>query len=214
MRGVRVHRTALRCTRIHGFRAAAIFYPNFYPKRQRGGSPTRRTSALGASGPSALTRAAGCPHVIHRALASQVKLVWDGRGPAVPADEPGGGDHGEDDEQDSACDQITGYGGLGTVTRELDSGLGVSFGQSAYQVDLCQPRSVWQPFAEDYFHRFGLAGGDGDVVVNLERSGGEAARAVGELQVAADVEGPAAGVVDMRYDNGLAVGGPGRGKAM
>ena len=37
MRGVRVHRPALRCTRIHGFRAAAIYYPNFYPKRQRGG---------------------------------------------------------------------------------------------------------------------------------------------------------------------------------
>jgi hypothetical protein len=37
MRGVRVHRTAPRCTRIHGFRAAAIFYPNFYPKRRRSG---------------------------------------------------------------------------------------------------------------------------------------------------------------------------------
>ena len=37
MRGVRVHRTALRCTRVHGFRAAAIFYPNFYPKRQHSG---------------------------------------------------------------------------------------------------------------------------------------------------------------------------------
>ena len=35
MRGVRVHRTAPRCTRIHGSRAAAIFYPNFYPKRRR-----------------------------------------------------------------------------------------------------------------------------------------------------------------------------------
>jgi hypothetical protein len=37
MRGVRVHRPALHCIRIHGFRAAAIFYPNFYPKRQCGG---------------------------------------------------------------------------------------------------------------------------------------------------------------------------------
>ena len=37
MRGVRVQRTTLRCTRLHGFRAAAIIYPNFYPKRHRGG---------------------------------------------------------------------------------------------------------------------------------------------------------------------------------
>jgi hypothetical protein len=37
MRGAEVHRPALRCTRIHGFRVAAVFHPNFYPKRRRGG---------------------------------------------------------------------------------------------------------------------------------------------------------------------------------
>ena len=31
------HTTALHCTSLHGFQAAAIFYPNFYPKRQRSG---------------------------------------------------------------------------------------------------------------------------------------------------------------------------------
>ena len=31
------HRTGLRCTSIHRFRAAAIFYPNFYPNRRRSG---------------------------------------------------------------------------------------------------------------------------------------------------------------------------------
>jgi hypothetical protein len=34
---IREHGMGLRCTRIHTFRAAAIFYPNFYPNRQRGG---------------------------------------------------------------------------------------------------------------------------------------------------------------------------------
>ena len=34
--GIRVHRTGLRCTSFHRFQPAAIFYPNFYPKRQRG----------------------------------------------------------------------------------------------------------------------------------------------------------------------------------
>jgi hypothetical protein len=29
-----VHRTTLRCTRIHRFQTAAIFYQNFYPNRQ------------------------------------------------------------------------------------------------------------------------------------------------------------------------------------
>jgi hypothetical protein len=38
MRGVRGQRPALLYTRIHGFRAAAIFYPIFYPKRQRSGA--------------------------------------------------------------------------------------------------------------------------------------------------------------------------------
>ena len=33
----RVCRTALRCTSLHRFREAAIFYPNFYPDRQRSG---------------------------------------------------------------------------------------------------------------------------------------------------------------------------------
>ena len=27
------HRTELRCTSLHRFQAAAIFYPNFYPSR-------------------------------------------------------------------------------------------------------------------------------------------------------------------------------------
>ncbi len=40
MHGIRVHRTALRCTRFHRFQTAAIFYPNFYPKRQRSGIET------------------------------------------------------------------------------------------------------------------------------------------------------------------------------
>jgi hypothetical protein len=31
----RHHGTRLRCTSIHRFRAAAIFYPNFYPNRRR-----------------------------------------------------------------------------------------------------------------------------------------------------------------------------------
>ena len=31
------HKTALRCTRLHRFRAAAVFYPFFYPKRQHSG---------------------------------------------------------------------------------------------------------------------------------------------------------------------------------
>jgi hypothetical protein len=31
------HKTAPRCTRLHKFRAAAVFYPFFYPKRQRSG---------------------------------------------------------------------------------------------------------------------------------------------------------------------------------
>jgi hypothetical protein len=30
----RMHRTGLGCTSPHGFRATAIFYPNFYPKVQ------------------------------------------------------------------------------------------------------------------------------------------------------------------------------------
>ena len=37
LRGIRVHRTGLRCTRIHRFQTAAIFYPVFYPKRQSSG---------------------------------------------------------------------------------------------------------------------------------------------------------------------------------
>jgi hypothetical protein len=32
---VRMQRTGLRCTNIHRFRVAAIFYPNFYPNRHR-----------------------------------------------------------------------------------------------------------------------------------------------------------------------------------
>jgi hypothetical protein len=35
---IRAHRTAQRRTRVHGFRTAEIFYPNFYPKRRRGGT--------------------------------------------------------------------------------------------------------------------------------------------------------------------------------
>ncbi len=37
MSGIRVQGTALRCTNFHRFQAAAVFYPNFYPKRQRSG---------------------------------------------------------------------------------------------------------------------------------------------------------------------------------
>src|SRR5215472_13291011 len=33
--GIGVHRTGLCCTSFHRFQAAAIFYPNFYPNRQR-----------------------------------------------------------------------------------------------------------------------------------------------------------------------------------
>ena len=36
--GIRDHRTAVRCTSLHRFPAAAIFYPNFYPKRQHSGA--------------------------------------------------------------------------------------------------------------------------------------------------------------------------------
>jgi hypothetical protein len=36
-RGSRGHRTGLRCTIFHRFRAAAVFYPVFYPKRRRSG---------------------------------------------------------------------------------------------------------------------------------------------------------------------------------
>src|SRR6266852_1041378 len=36
--GIRDHRTAVRCTSLHRLPAAAIFYPNFYPKRQRSGA--------------------------------------------------------------------------------------------------------------------------------------------------------------------------------
>jgi hypothetical protein len=35
--GIRVQGTALRCTNFHRFQAAAVFYPNFYPKRQHSG---------------------------------------------------------------------------------------------------------------------------------------------------------------------------------
>ena len=35
MSGIRGHRTAVRCTGLHRFPAAAIFYPDFYPKRPR-----------------------------------------------------------------------------------------------------------------------------------------------------------------------------------
>ena len=38
MFGIRDHRTAVRCTSLHRFPAAAIFYPNFYPKQQRSGA--------------------------------------------------------------------------------------------------------------------------------------------------------------------------------
>jgi hypothetical protein len=33
-----MQRTGLDCTSLHRFRATAIFYPNFYPKRQPGGA--------------------------------------------------------------------------------------------------------------------------------------------------------------------------------
>ncbi len=33
--GIRAQGTALRCANFHRFQAAAIFYPNFYPKRRR-----------------------------------------------------------------------------------------------------------------------------------------------------------------------------------
>jgi hypothetical protein len=33
--GIRAQGTALRCTNFQRFQAAAIFYPNFYPKRRR-----------------------------------------------------------------------------------------------------------------------------------------------------------------------------------
>jgi len=36
-RGIRVHRTGLRCTSFHRFQAAAVFYPVFYPRRQCSG---------------------------------------------------------------------------------------------------------------------------------------------------------------------------------
>ncbi len=36
-RGIRGHRTGLRCTSFHRFRAAAVFYPVFYPKKRRSG---------------------------------------------------------------------------------------------------------------------------------------------------------------------------------
>jgi hypothetical protein len=65
MRGVRVHRPALGCTRIHGFQAAAIFYPDFYPKRQSGGIETSfllvtaaRDGGIGARTPG-MRRGAG-----------------------------------------------------------------------------------------------------------------------------------------------------------
>ena len=35
--GIRVHGTGLRCTSFHRFQAATVFYPFFYPKRQRSG---------------------------------------------------------------------------------------------------------------------------------------------------------------------------------
>jgi hypothetical protein len=33
--GIKMHGTGECCTNLHGFQAAANFYPNFYPKRQR-----------------------------------------------------------------------------------------------------------------------------------------------------------------------------------
>jgi hypothetical protein len=45
----RLHRTGPRRTSVHRFQAAAVFYPNFYPRRRHGGAertsrafPTRR----------------------------------------------------------------------------------------------------------------------------------------------------------------------------
>jgi hypothetical protein len=38
VRVVGVHGTGPRCTSLHRFRAAAIFYPNFYPNRQQCGA--------------------------------------------------------------------------------------------------------------------------------------------------------------------------------
>lgn len=35
--GIWVHRTGLRCTSLHRLQAATVFYPLFYPKRQRSG---------------------------------------------------------------------------------------------------------------------------------------------------------------------------------
>jgi hypothetical protein len=35
---LQTHKTALRCTRLHRFRAAAVFCPLFYPKRQHSGA--------------------------------------------------------------------------------------------------------------------------------------------------------------------------------
>jgi hypothetical protein len=37
MPGIRLHTTGLRCTSFHRLRAAAIFYPDFYPKMDLGG---------------------------------------------------------------------------------------------------------------------------------------------------------------------------------
>ncbi len=37
MYGIRVHRTGLRCTSLHGLQIAAIFYPIFYQKRRDDG---------------------------------------------------------------------------------------------------------------------------------------------------------------------------------
>jgi hypothetical protein len=39
-RGTRMHTTGPCCTGLHGLRATAIFYPDFYPKAHRAGIET------------------------------------------------------------------------------------------------------------------------------------------------------------------------------
>jgi hypothetical protein len=40
VRGITMRRTALRCTSVHRFQAAAVFYPDFYPNGQCSGIET------------------------------------------------------------------------------------------------------------------------------------------------------------------------------
>src|ERR1700691_5101087 len=134
-----------------------------------------------------------------------------GQGSAVrdlPADEPRGGPGEENENEDGTPDQVT---AMGRASRgEVDGSLRASLSNPAGQVDPCLPRAIRQLLVEEYPDRLGLTRGEGYAGL-LVGSGAEAARAAGELEVAGDIHGLPAGVVDLCLDNRLAAGGPGPG---